>query len=119
MSEACPNCNGNRHYQSGDRTVWCHVCEPARALGQERIADCKQHHRDVAMKHWAGERIVAWVVTLVGKRKGKVAKHAYHVTAATQGGAIRTAIANDFILEGKSRVGSVRLCCPCDAGGWR
>lgn len=71
------------------------------------------------MAYWAGRPLVAWVITLVGKRKGNVAKHAYHVTATTQGGAIRTAIANNFILDGKARVGGIRLCCPCDAGGWK
>lgn len=115
----CPGCNGNQYFTRGDEVVWCHVCQPARALGQERIRDCRHGHKAAAMRYWAGRLTVAWVVTLAGKRKGQPATHDYHVTARSLAGAIQAAINNNFILDGKARVVSVRLCCPCDARGWK
>ena len=113
----CPACNGHRHYLSGDVTVWCAMCQPAHALGQERIKDCRAGHREAAMQHYAASRTVPWVVTLAGMRHKKPATHDYHVLARSLGGAIHAAISNNFILDGKARFVKARLCCPCDARG--
>lgn len=115
----CPACNGNRFYLSGDVTVWCATCQPARALGQEKIRDCGMKHRSEAMKYYAGKQQAAFVVTLAGKRNNRPDTHDYHVLASSLASAIHAAITNNFILDGKARFVKARLCCPCDAGSWQ
>lgn len=84
-------------------------------IGIEKIRDCTGRHRAEALAYWQDKRQIGFVVTLAGKRNGKPATHDFHVMAGSVPGAIRTAVANNFILDGKERFVSVRLTCPCDA----
>lgn len=117
QESVCPGCNGNRYYLSGDTTVWCAQCQPARAVGQEKIRDCGRKHRNSAMQHYAASRSVPFVVTLAGKRNKRPDTHDYHVLAGSLAGAIHTAIRDNFILEGTPRFVKARLACPCDSWG--